>query len=94
MPATTIKLSPVLKQRVAELVRDTGQSVHAFLVEAIERQTALAERRKAFVADALAAREQATASGRAYALEDVRRYYTARAADKPARKPRAKQWRK
>jgi len=93
MPATTIKLSPVLKQRVAELVRDTGQSVHAFLVAAIERQTALAERRKAFVADALAAREQATASGRAYALEDVRRYYTARAAGKPARKPRARQWR-
>jgi predicted transcriptional regulator len=40
MPATTIKLPPELKQRVARLIRGTGQSAHAFMLEAIELQTA------------------------------------------------------
>ena len=94
MSATTIKLSPRLRQRVARLVRGTGQSMHAFMLEAIERQTSLAERRKSFVADALAARGEVNASRRGYLLEDVREHYSARAAGKPARKLRAKKWRK
>ena len=93
MSTTTIKLSPALKQRVAKLVRGTDKSAHAFMLEAIEQQISLAERRKAFVADALAARKEALASGRGYPLEDVRSHYAARAAGKPARKPRAKRWR-
>lgn len=94
MSATTIKLSAELRQRVARLVRGTGKSMHAFMLEAIEQQTSLAERRKSFVAEALAARREANASGRGYLLEDVREHYAARAAGKPARKLRAKQWRR
>jgi predicted transcriptional regulator len=93
MSATTIKLSPELRQRVARLVRGTGKSMHAFMLEAIEQQTSLAERRKSFVADALAARADANASRRGYLLEDVREHYSARAAGRPARKLRAKKWR-
>ena len=93
MPATTIKLPPELKRRVARLVRGTEQSAHGFMLEAIEQQTALAERRKAFVAHALASRKQALASGRAYLLEDVRGHYAARAKGGRARKLRAKRWR-
>jgi len=93
MPATTIKLSPELRWRVARLVRGTEQSAHAFMLQAIERHAALAERRKAFGADALASRKEALASGKAYLLEDVRRYYAARVKRGRARKLRAKQWR-
>ena len=93
MSATTIKLSPRLRQRVARLVRGTGKSMHAFMLEAIEQQTSLAERRKSFVADALAARGEANTSRRGYLLEDVRERYSARAAGRPARKLRAKKWR-
>ena len=94
MSATTIKLSPELRQRVQRLVRGTGKSMHAFMLEAIEQQTSLAERRKAFVADALAARKEANASGLGYLLEDVRAHYTARIAGKRAPRLRAKRWRK
>ena len=94
MPTTTLKLPPDLKDRVAEVVDGTGKSPHAFMVEAIEQQTRLAEQRKQFVAEALAARDEFQRTGKAYAFEDVRKYFTARAAGKPARRPRLKRWRK
>jgi predicted transcriptional regulator len=91
--ATTLKLSPALKERVKALAEGAGKSPHAFMVEAIEQQARLAEQRKSFVADALKAREAFRRTGKAYAFEDVRRYFTARLAGKPARKPRLKRWR-
>jgi predicted transcriptional regulator len=54
MPVTSLKLPAKLKEQVAEVVADTDKSAHAFMIEAIERQTALAEARKRFVNDALA----------------------------------------
>jgi predicted transcriptional regulator len=45
MPTTTLKLSEELGRRVAAVVEGTGQSAHAFMVEAIERQTQLRRRR-------------------------------------------------
>ncbi|MDX1374032.1 MAG: hypothetical protein R3357_00635 [Burkholderiales bacterium] len=63
------------------------------MLAAIEQQTTLAERRKTFVADALASRKEALASGRAYLLEDVRRHYASRAKGKTGRKLQAKRWR-
>lgn len=94
MATTTLKLPEALKRRVSAIVDGTGKSPHAFMVEAIEQQAALAERRKAFVASAVAAREQAELSGKGYLLEDVRKEYAARLAGKPARRARQKRWRK
>lgn len=93
MATTTLKLPPELKERVASVVKGTDKSPHAFMIEAIEEQTRRAELRKGFVADALAAREHALQTGKAYTLEDVKRYYAARVAGKPARRPRLKRWR-
>ena len=93
MPATTLKLPTELKERIASLVEGTGKSAHAFMVEAIEQQTSLAEKRKTFVAAALSARRDFMRTGKGFALEDVRAYYAARAAGKTARRPRAKRWR-
>jgi predicted transcriptional regulator len=93
MAATTLKLPPELKDRVKAVAEKTGKSPHAFMVEAIEQQTALAEKRREFVAAALAARRNFSRTGKAYALEDVRKYLAARIAGKPARKPRLKRWR-
>ncbi len=50
---------------MAEVVADSDQSAHAFMIEAIERQTTLAEARKGFVADALNAEEAMLRSGKA-----------------------------
>ena len=93
MPATTLKLAPALKARIASVIEGTGKSPHAFMLDAIEQQTTLAERRKAFVASALAARREALRTGKAYALQDVRSYYTARVAGKTAKRSRLKRWR-
>lgn len=93
MGTTTLKLPDELKERVASVVDGTGKSPHAFMVEAIEEQTRLAEQRKGFVAAALSGREQAMRSGKAYVFEDVKRYYTARLSGKAAKRPRLKRWR-
>jgi predicted transcriptional regulator len=87
MGTTTLKLPDELKERVADVVDGTGKSAHAFMVEAIEQQT------RSFVADALKAREHALRTGKGYALEDVKRYYTARLSGKQAKRPRLKRWR-
>lgn len=91
--AVTLKLSPELKERVASIVKGTEKSAHAFMVEAIEQQTTVAEKRKAFLAEGRAAADEAVRTGRGYALEDVKAYYRARAAGKKARRPRPKRWR-
>jgi predicted transcriptional regulator len=93
MPVTSLKLPESLKQRVAEVVADTRQSAHAFMIEAIERQTAFAEARKRFVADALAAEKAMLRSGKGYSAEDVRRYMQATAAGHRPARPKAKRWR-
>jgi predicted transcriptional regulator len=46
---TTIKLPATLKKRIASLVKRTGQSVHAFMLEAIAEKVELAEKRRAFL---------------------------------------------
>jgi len=93
MGTTTLKLPDELKDRIADVVDGTGKTAHAFMVEAIEKQTRLAEQRKNFVADALRARGHAMRTGKAYAFEDVKSFYTARLAGKPAKRPRLKRWR-
>jgi predicted transcriptional regulator len=91
---TTIKLPPSLKKRILELVDETGQSVHAFMLEAIEEKAELAERRRAFVRDALEAEREFEKTGLAYDAADVHRYLRARAEGKRAARPKPKAWRK
>lgn len=91
--AVTLKLPPELKERVASVVKGTDKTPHAFMVEAIEQQTSLAEKRKAFVAEANARYRNFMRTGKAYAFEDVRKYLEARIAGKPARRLRLKRWR-
>lgn len=92
MTTTTLKLSDELRKRVAAAVQGTGQSAHAFMVEAIERQTALAEQRRGFVADALAARDEAVRSGLGYPVREVHRYMEARARGEKVARPQPCKW--
>jgi predicted transcriptional regulator len=91
--ATTLKLPPGLKERISRVVEGTGQTAHAFMVDAIRSQTDRAERRRDFTASALAAREEFGRSGTGYAMEDLHTYMKARAAGKKARKPKRRRWR-
>jgi len=72
MPATTtLKLPVTLKSRIAPLAQAEGKTAHAWMVAALETQAALAEKRAAFIGDALAAEQEALQSGSVYAAEDV-----------------------
>ena len=86
--STTLKLPVTLKQRIAPLAKSAGQTPHAWMVEALEVHAALAERRGAFIADALAAEAEIQTTRRTYRAEDVHRYIRARVAGRPARRPR------
>jgi len=89
MPATTtLKLPDSLKKRIAPLAESAGKTAHAWMVEALETQATLAEKRRAFVADALAAEEEVRRTGLVYRAEDVHRYFRARAAGRKASRPK------
>jgi predicted DNA-binding protein len=94
MPATTVKLPLELKERVSALIKESGQSMHAYLLDAIERQTELAERRRSFLNEALAARKQMLRSGKGYAAHEVHLYMESLAQGKKTSRPRAKAWRR
>jgi predicted transcriptional regulator len=92
--ATSLKLPDELKARVEAAAEAAGKTSHAFMIEAIEHETARAERYGAFIDEALDAEREMERTGLHYAAEDVFRYVTARAEGKPARRPKPKPWRK
>ena len=86
--STTLKLPEDLKRRISPLAKSAGKTPHAWMVEALETQAMLAEKRKAFVADALAAEQEVQKHGLVYRAEDVHRYLRARVAGKKVRHPK------
>jgi len=90
--ATSIKLPEDLKRRVARVVKDTDQSAHAFMVEAIRQETERAEKRRRFHAEALAARTEFQRTGMGYALADVKVHYRAKLRGRRTRKPKPRLW--
>jgi predicted transcriptional regulator len=94
LSATSLKLPEELKKRIQALVSGTDQTVHAFMVEAIARETERAELRRSFGDEARRAEEETLATGKAYDADEVFSYLKARATGKKARRPRAKAWRR
>jgi len=86
--ATTIKLPDELKQRIAPLAEAAGKTAHAWMVEALERQAAMAEARETFLRDAEVSAAEIDAGGALYAAEDVAAYLLSRAAGKAPARPR------
>lgn len=83
---TTLKLPEDLKDRIAPLAAAQGKSPHAWMVDALQAQVALADMRATFVADALAAAEQIDQGGALYAGEEVAAYLRGRlAGERPSR---------
>lgn len=88
--STTLKLPDELKARVATAAAASGQTAHAWMLAAIEAQASLAERRREFVATALRAEEEVAQYGLVHDADEVASYLLARAAGRPARRPRAR----
>jgi len=89
---TTLKLSEKLKRRIAPLAKSADKTPHAWMLEALELQASLAERRRSFVADALDSEKQVRESAKAYRAEDVHRYIRARASGKKPARPKPVNW--
>jgi predicted transcriptional regulator len=83
---TTIKLPDDLKDRVVYAAAAAGKSPHAWMVDAIEAQAALAQRRQAFVASALKAEQEVAEYGLVYDADEVFSYILAKAECKRATK--------
>ena len=84
---TTLKLPDALKSRIARIAEVEGKTPHAFMVEALQAQTELAERRREFVESALLARQEVAEYGLLYDADEVFSYLQDRLEGKQAKRP-------
>ena len=92
MTTTSLKLSDELKQRAVAAAEKKGVSLHAFMVQAIERAATAAEWRASFVSEAQAAQEEMLSTGKGFDASEVHSYLKARIAGNNPAKPKAKSW--
>jgi predicted transcriptional regulator len=88
--ATTLKLPPLLKARIAAVAQDLDKTPHAFMVEALAAQTERAERRRQFVEAALTAEQEVAAHGLVHDADDAFAWLRAKLAGESPRRPRAR----
>ena len=94
MAGMTIKVRPELRARIAAVAKSKGITAHAFMVNAVEDETTRAEKRRSFVADALASQSETLRTGKGYSADEVHAYFRARIAGKKAARPKARSWRR
>lgn len=93
MTTTSLKLPDDVKQLATAAAKHQGVTPHAFMVDAIRAAAIAAEKRAAFVADALASKAETLESGVGYPADEVHAYIRARANGVVVSKPKAKSWR-
>lgn len=94
MAATSLKISEELKRRIERAAASVHKTPHAFMIEALARETERRELQSQFASDAALAEQETLATGKAVPLEAAFEYLGARIAGQRARKPRPTSWRK
>jgi predicted transcriptional regulator len=92
--ATTIKLPEETRERARVAAEAVGQTMHAFLVGAVEQVISQSEKRREFVAEARAAEEEVLHTGKSIPHAAAAAYFKARAEGKNPARPKAVKWRK
>lgn len=92
MSTTTYRLPDDLKATIDRLAAETGQTSHAYAVDALRRQTEADEVRLAFHAEARARLEEFQRTGMSVPWSEVRQYLTDRIAGKPVPRPKARKF--
>ena len=87
MPTTTLKLSDDLKARIAPLAEAAGKTPHAWMVEALQAQVALADLRLEFIDEARHSAADIDAGGPVFAMEEVAAYLRGRLTGKREKRP-------
>jgi predicted transcriptional regulator len=86
MPTTTIRIEDELKDRLATAAQLSGQTAHAFILQAIAQSVEQVEIDAEFNQRADARWARVLASGKAVAWDEAKSYLQARASgDKPRR---------
>jgi predicted DNA-binding protein len=85
---TSVKIPAATKARIARAAKEAGITVHAYLLEAIERAASRADVRREFVGEAVAAREEIRRTGMALRGKDVHAYFKAKREGKNPPPPR------
>lgn len=85
---TTLKLPDDLKARIAAAAEQLGKTPHAFMVEALQMQTELAEKRREFIQAALLAEQEVAQYGLVYDADEVFSYLMDRVEGRPAEQPK------
>jgi predicted transcriptional regulator len=93
MSATSLKLADDLKRRIAKLAASTGQTPHAFMVDALAREAQRSELRQRFAAEAAESERATLSSGKAHSMDATFEYLTASIDGENPRRPRARSWR-
>jgi predicted transcriptional regulator len=86
---TTLKLPPDLKARIAPLAAAAGKTPHAWMLDALQAQVALADLRQSFIDEARDSAATVDGGGPVFAMEDVAAYLRGRIAGEPVPKPSA-----
>lgn len=87
--ATTVKLPPKLKKRIAPLAKAAGKSAHAWMVDALASQVEREELHQSFVAEAVESQAAVAEGEPVYAADDVFAYLRAKVTGRKAKKPAA-----
>lgn len=90
MSTTTIRLEDDLKRRVAAAADRSGQTAHAFMLDAIAQTVEQAETDERFQRLALARLGKALKTGKTVSWADAKSYLDKRMQGLPARKPTAR----
>lgn len=93
MSTTSLKLPKDLKELATEAAKHQGVTPHAFMVDAIRTAAIAAEKRAAFVSDAVASRAETLESKKGYSATEVHSYIRARARGETVSEPKARPWR-
>jgi predicted transcriptional regulator len=84
---TSLKLPASLKRRVARVAQPTGRTPHAFMVDAIERQTTYEERLRDFIAEATLADRAIDGGQGVYEADAVHAWLDRLAVQRPGKRP-------
>lgn len=85
--ATTVKLPPKLKKRIAPLAKAAGKSSHAWMVDALGTQVDQEERRTTFIADAVESQRAVAAGEPVYPSQEVFAYLRGKVAGRKLKRP-------
>lgn len=87
---TTLKLPEELKARIASAAQTTGKTPHALMIDALDVQMTLFERRQAFIVSAIKAEQEVADYGLVYEADEIFSYLQAKVSGKQANWPKTK----